>query len=69
MTDSSGDVRISSEEEAPLDNILNFRDVGKTINKFLGERWVLIIYVTPIMLTSRRRVAEGRIYRSARPGK
>jgi hypothetical protein len=23
----------------PLDNILNFRDVGKTINDFLGEKY------------------------------
>jgi len=35
----------------PFDNILNFRDVGKTINEFLGES----------------RVVEGRLYRSARP--
>ncbi|KAG9241859.1 tyrosine/serine protein phosphatase-like protein [Calycina marina] len=34
-----------------FDNILNFRDVGKTINGFLGTKHVV----------------EGRIYRSARP--
>ncbi|KAH8646053.1 tyrosine/serine protein phosphatase-like protein [Tricladium varicosporioides] len=32
-------------------NILNFRDVGKTINDYLGEK----------------RVAEGKLFRSARP--
>jgi protein-tyrosine phosphatase len=26
---------------APFDNILNFRDVGQTINEFLGEKWVI----------------------------
>lgn len=25
--------------EKPFDNILNFRDVGKTINEFLGEKY------------------------------
>lgn len=24
----------------PFDNILNFRDVGKTINEFIGEKYV-----------------------------
>ncbi|KAE8442440.1 hypothetical protein EG329_003341 [Mollisiaceae sp. DMI_Dod_QoI] len=38
-------------KEQPFDNIINFRDVGKTINGFLGEK----------------RVAEGKIFRSARP--
>ncbi|KUJ15565.1 tyrosine/serine protein phosphatase-like protein [Mollisia scopiformis] len=38
-------------KEKLFDNILNFRDVGKTINDFLGEK----------------RVAEGKIFRSARP--
>jgi protein-tyrosine phosphatase len=26
----------------PFENILNFRDVGKTINDFLGEKYVLL---------------------------
>ncbi|RDL41309.1 Uncharacterized protein BP5553_01288 [Venustampulla echinocandica] len=34
-----------------FENILNFRDVGKTINDFLGKKYV----------------AEGKIFRSARP--
>ncbi|CAG8981563.1 hypothetical protein HYALB_00013681 [Hymenoscyphus albidus] len=37
--------------DEPFDNLLNFRDVGKTVNKFLGEK----------------RVTEGLLYRSARP--
>ncbi|KAI9046544.1 hypothetical protein LZ554_009290 [Drepanopeziza brunnea f. sp. 'monogermtubi'] len=38
-------------EDEPFQKILNFRDVGKTINEFLGEK----------------RLAEGKIFRSARP--
>jgi hypothetical protein len=26
-------------KQRPFDNILNFRDVGKTINDFLGEKY------------------------------
>ncbi|KAF7938712.1 uncharacterized protein EAE98_001050 [Botrytis deweyae] len=37
--------------DGQFNNILNFRDVGKTINDFLG----------------RKLIKEGRIYRSARP--
>ncbi|KAF4624017.1 hypothetical protein G7Y89_g14160 [Cudoniella acicularis] len=36
---------------SPFQNILNFRDVGKTINDFLGEKLL----------------AEGKLFRSARP--
>ncbi|KAH6688233.1 tyrosine/serine protein phosphatase-like protein [Leptodontidium sp. MPI-SDFR-AT-0119] len=38
-------------KDKPFENILNFRDVGKTINEFTGEKLV----------------AEGKIFRSARP--
>ncbi|ATZ49964.1 hypothetical protein BCIN_05g03570 [Botrytis cinerea B05.10] len=38
--------------DGQFNNILNFRDVGKTVNDFLG----------------RKLIREGRIYRSARPG-
>ncbi|KAG4425955.1 hypothetical protein IFR04_000899 [Cadophora malorum] len=38
-------------KDMPFENILNFRDVGKTINEFMGEKLV----------------AEGKIFRSARP--
>ncbi|OAQ77638.1 tyrosine/serine protein phosphatase [Purpureocillium lilacinum] len=40
-----------AEPSPPLDKVLNFRDVGKTVNLYLGER----------------RVREGVIFRSARP--
>ncbi|KAL2068690.1 hypothetical protein VTL71DRAFT_15028 [Oculimacula yallundae] len=42
---------MSSGHDKPFEKILNFRDVGKTINDFLGEKVV----------------AEGKIFRSARP--
>ncbi|CAG8958237.1 hypothetical protein HYFRA_00000591 [Hymenoscyphus fraxineus] len=29
--------------DEPFDNLLNFRDVGKTVNKFLGEKYVISI--------------------------
>jgi len=54
MADSKGQsdtVQHRSAKELPFDNILNFRDVGKTINGFLSEK----------------RIAEGRVFRSARP--
>jgi len=28
-------------KSTPFENILNFRDVGKTINEFLGERYFM----------------------------
>jgi protein-tyrosine phosphatase len=70
-------------KDVPFENILNFRDVGKTINAFLGEKYVALLNVdlskatlklprenaTPLLTLSSRRVAEGRIFRSARPGK
>ncbi|RDW64805.1 tyrosine protein phosphatase-like protein [Coleophoma cylindrospora] len=54
MTIPGGDqiVPASSNAQFPaFQNILNLRDVGKTINDFLGEK----------------RVVEGRLFRSARP--
>lgn len=39
-------------KDFPFENILNFRDVGHTVNCFLGGK---------------KRVAEGKIFRSARP--
>jgi protein-tyrosine phosphatase len=39
-----------SQQAIYLDNVLNFRDVGSTVNEFLGER----------------RLREGVFYRSAR---
>jgi len=45
------DIRRGVVREVPFENILNFRDVGKTINEFLGEK----------------RVAKGKLFRSAKP--
>lgn len=38
-------------KERPFDNILNFRDVGKTINGLLGEKYVLSGHMFNQMLT------------------
>ncbi|TVY65752.1 hypothetical protein LSUE1_G006314 [Lachnellula suecica] len=46
-----GDFETNGQNEKPFENILNFRDVGKTINNLLGEK----------------RMAEGKLFRSARP--
>ncbi|KAG4428047.1 hypothetical protein IFR05_016468, partial [Cadophora sp. M221] len=54
MADTKTDaqsVQRHNMKDKPLENILNFRDVGKTINEFMGEKIV----------------AEGTIFRSARP--
>jgi len=50
-TEVKKDVRQGEGKETPFENILNFRDVGKTINEFLGGK----------------HVAEGKLFRSARP--
>lgn len=41
--DASAEVATSKgkDEQRPFDSILNFRDVGKTINDFLGEKYAL----------------------------
>jgi hypothetical protein len=33
------DVERGEVIDGPFDNILNFRDVGKTINEFLGQKY------------------------------
>jgi hypothetical protein len=39
MADLKADTVANGKKgEAAFDNILNFRDVGKTINEFLGKR-------------------------------
>jgi hypothetical protein len=42
MADISADAEVQMQngqvEHVPFANILNFRDVGKTINAFLGEK-------------------------------
>jgi hypothetical protein len=39
--DIKTDIQVGEVASEPFENILNFRDVGKTINKFLGEKYVL----------------------------
>ncbi|KAK0720816.1 protein-tyrosine phosphatase-like protein [Lasiosphaeris hirsuta] len=48
---TAGDTTTSRASPDDFENILNFRDVGKTVNDFLG----------------RKLVREGLLYRSARP--
>jgi hypothetical protein len=66
------DVGRGEIKDTTFEYILNFRDVGKAINAFLGEKYVLQTELhnsganTDHVL---RRVAEGRVFRSARPGK
>ena len=36
------DVGKGEVKDVPFDNILNFRDVGKTINEFLGEKYACL---------------------------
>jgi hypothetical protein len=36
--DIKTDLQVGEVASEPFENILNFRDVGKTINKFLGEK-------------------------------
>ena len=42
MADISEDAKVQMQNEqvehVPFENILNFRDVGKTINDFVGEK-------------------------------
>lgn len=45
MTEGKADVKTSIQTGEVLsgsfENILNFRDVGKTVNEFLGEKYIL----------------------------
>ncbi len=47
-----GDVKVTSGEirDKSFDCILNFRDVGKTINEFLGDKYVLQTHLTIITI-------------------
>lgn len=38
--DVKTDIQVGEVAAEPFENILNFRDVGKTVNKFLGEKYV-----------------------------
>jgi hypothetical protein len=33
------DIQQGEVRDTPFENILNFRDVGKTINEFLGQKY------------------------------
>lgn len=67
------DVDFGEVIDTPFENILNFRDVGKTVNQFLGQKYA-VRATRPSKIqalttcTCLRRVAEGKIFRSARPG-
>jgi protein-tyrosine phosphatase len=43
MADSKPEVREDTQrgelKDTPFENILNFRDVGKTINEFVGQKY------------------------------
>ena len=66
--DVKTDVGKGEVKDVPFDNILNFRDVGKTINEFLGEKYICSHSPrAAALIQSHRRIAEGNIFRSARP--
>ncbi len=67
------DIQRREVRDTMFENILNFRDVGKTINEFLGKKYGpltgLKVSIQGLRLTMcPRLVAEGKIFRSARPG-
>ncbi|KAE9366189.1 tyrosine/serine protein phosphatase-like protein [Stipitochalara longipes BDJ] len=49
--EAGADIERGETKQIPFENILNFRDVGKTINEFVGKKLV----------------TEGKVFRSARP--
>jgi hypothetical protein len=40
-TEGGKDLKRREVKDMPFDNLLNFRDVGKSINQFLGQKYVL----------------------------
>jgi hypothetical protein len=53
----------------PFDNIINFRDVGRSVNEFCGKQSVPLL--TPVLIHSQtdttcRILNEGILFRSAR---
>lgn len=62
------------EQENQLPQVPNFRDVGKTVNQFLGERSanpqhpIRTQAVSPSTNKPSRRIREGLFYRSGRLG-
>ena len=63
------DVERGETKDIPFENILNFRDVGKTVNDFVERKDNLQTRTNGSKPTSSRRLlAEGKVFRSARPG-
>lgn len=63
-----GSVDLDSADR-PFDNIINFRDVGRTVNHFAGAQYVRSCPVYPLKaryLTKNRILKEGVLFRSAR---
>lgn len=59
--------------DRPFDNIINFRDVGRTINAYLGGQYVLFMFQfdghgngAVLMTVTHRMLKEGVLFRSAR---
>lgn len=42
MTEGQGNTNVGTKEKV-FENILNFRDVGKTINELVGEKYVFLV--------------------------
>ena len=40
-TEGGKDLKRREVKDMPFDSLLNFRDVGKSINQFLGQKYVL----------------------------
>lgn len=65
-----GSIDLDSADR-PFDNIINFRDVGRTINHFCGTPYVGACHVNPppkrsVSDTQTRILKEGVLFRSAR---
>lgn len=64
MADIKGNPEVIPQNRAaegvPFGNILNFRDVGRTVNNFLGEKWVAL---SPISIAAAQRRARDLIFR------
>jgi len=68
-SENGKDVESGQSKDIPFENILNFRDVGKTVNEFVGRKYGLPTRINWSQLTSTSRLlAEGKVFRSARPG-
>jgi protein-tyrosine phosphatase len=52
QADVKTDVAKGEVKDVPFDNILNFRDVGKTINDFLGEKYLCLSWPLTAGLTT-----------------